>query len=218
MAVDPSPEMIPAGTVIVPSHVDRSGTVQKWTTLPGQRRIELSVEEQTKIAEPRLAGFNKSPYMGEVLGGPIAKRHAKHGDGRVHQFPIITTEGMIGQWKPWSICNDAPEFMHTQSGDPLSILKKIKRDKRIKQPTERIGFHGHVNPWSVSQESPAWIEGHMKQYDEHSILTRNVKKAERARRQFENSDVRKASTLITGLLKGATYHLNDNNNRDVPYS
>ena len=107
LAIDPHPEVIPAGTVIVPSHV---------STLCGQKLIKLTDAEQHKIAEPRLPGFNRSSYMTETLGGIPAPRHDGHADGKVPSFPIITTEGMEGQWKPWSICHDAPEFMIEQHG------------------------------------------------------------------------------------------------------
>lgn len=94
------------------------------------------------------------------------------------------------------------------AGDPKAILRKIKRAPREKKPVHRIGYDGHVNPWSVSDESPAWIEGHMKQYDTNAILSRSVKKVDRARRQFENSHTT-ASSQINDVINGATYHRND---------
>lgn len=179
LAKDHVPDIIPAGTVVVPSHV---------STICGQKIIKLSAEEQNRIAEPRLANFNKSAYMTETMGGPKATRHEKHADGKIHQFPDIQTEGMEGSWKPWSVCHSAPEWIIGQSGDKKSILRKIEREKREKKPVQYCGFNGHVNPWTVSKQSPAWIEGHMQQYDPESILSRN-KEVPRARRCFENSDV-----------------------------
>jgi hypothetical protein len=116
LAIDPHPEITPAGTVVVPSHV---------STLCGQKLVSLTEEERYKIAEPRLPGFNKSEFMAETLGGKEAQRHAGHQDGKVHTFPIITTEGMEGQWKPWSICHDAPQFMHEQHSRLICIFYKL---------------------------------------------------------------------------------------------
>ena len=92
--------------------------------------------------------------------------------------------------------------------DPKAILKKIKRPVREKKPVERIGYKGHLNPWTVSHEAPAWIEGHMKQHDTNAILTRNFKRNDRARRQFEKSDVVQSDQMLS-VLNDSHYHRND---------
>ena len=173
MAQDPVPEIQAAGVVVVPSHV---------STLCGQKRVELTDAEKNKIAEPRLKHFNKSSYMSETLGGVEAPRDVGHSDNRIPTFPIIETEGMEGQWKPWSVCNSSPEWMLNQSGDKSAILRKITRDKREKQPVIFQSARGHVNPWTVSSNGPEWVESHMNKYDSNSVLTQHKQEKEPNRR------------------------------------
>ena len=192
LATDTVPNIRAAGVTVVPSHVSTLGQSVKI----------VSFETRLRQAEPRMAEYNKSEFMTEVLGGEDALHTGNH-CGKIHKMRIVKTEGMDGHWKPWSVCHSAPDWIIKQSGDKESILKKIVRDKRETEPVKYIGFTGHVNPWTVSAAGPEWIKGHMSKYDENSILSKEGN-PRRARRQFEGSDNTLSSNMINAL-SGQSY-------------